>query len=222
MPATVALTFDQSVTACTVAKDILAARGMVATFYCEPGVVGVAGEITKSQMILLKYLGWEIGAYTGSNMVTMVTSNRDQAFDKLKSLSVDMAALGFEVETIAPNQRAWNGGLADMCRGRFKGVRVVDDFSAVQSYPIPDPLWVKKGGTASWSSGDTVASLSAQLDSLIASGGLWVPVIHNVGSSPNGLTVSTDVFAGFMDYLKTKRDSGLVRVVRFVDALSPP
>lgn len=217
---TVALTFDYYIEAFSVALSIMDSHGFPGTYFVAPETIDTSSFPTKDNLIVMKQLGWEIGGYTNSNMVTEHTANRGTAFDHLKTMQDTFETKGFKIRSIAPTQRAWNAPLANLTRGRYFGVRVVDDFTQYQSYPVPDPNWVKYGGTASLSSTDTLSSLSAQLDAVITARRLWVPVIHKVGSSPDSLTVSTTIFTQFLDYLKTKSDAGLVRVARFEDALT--
>jgi len=172
--------------------------------------------------------GWEIGARVygtvngaEANMVALMNSDRGMAFARLKAAKDLMYAQGFDIKTIAAAQRAWAPQLRGMAAQLFDNVRVADTV-AWGSYPIMDRLYVSAGGTDSWSATDTVASLSAQLDAVIAVGGIWYPVIHRIDSSGDPLyTIPIPVFQGFTAYLQSKVAAGLVRAVTFEKSLTP-
>ena len=231
MVATVAMTFDNYDTTYSNAFFDMLSKGIPGTFFVDSSRVGLPGNPTKDNLILMAANGWEIGArvygiVNGAevNMVASWNNNRDDASDRLKAQRDEMLGMNFAIKSIAASQRAWSPQLRGLASHLFENVRVADNITTpptFQSYPIPDRLYVSDGATNSWGGPDTVASLSAQLDSLIANGGLWIPVIHRVDSSgdPN-YTVATSVFQGFTSYLQSKIALGVVRAVTFRDAVS--
>ncbi len=206
----VVFTFDEHKEAATEAWGVMNPHGLMGTYYVTPSLVDTANGPAKSSLLAMKQVGWGIELYSGSyspsagvywNMVQLEASNRITANDYLIGLKNSMQTLGLPVKSIAPNQRAWNLKLRNMMVNVFDAVRVVDNSAAYQSVPVADPLWVKDGGTASLSSTDTVASLSTQVDSLIAAGNdkLLVFVIHRVsddGLQPTLTVNKSTVFAG--------------------------
>lgn len=221
------MTFDTDVTTYSNALWDMAGKGIPGTFFADADRINAAGQPTRDNLLLMAMQGWEIGARVygtlngaEANMVSVMTNNRSIAFDRLKAAKELMYAQGFAIRSIAASQRAWSSPLRGMAAQLFDAVRVAD-VTSWGSYPV-DPLYVRAGGTNSWSAQDTVASLSAQLNAVIAAGGVWYPVIHRVDNAgdPN-YTVPVAVFQGFTAYLKSKVDAGLVRAVTFQKSLTP-
>lgn len=226
MTATVAMTFDTDVTTYPNAFFDMQPKGIPGTFFADSSRVGQPGQPIRDNLVLMAGCGWEIGARVygtlngaEANMVSVWNNNRDIALDRLKAQRDEMLALGFAIKSIAASQRAWSPQLRGLASHLFEYVRVAD-VTAWGSYPISDPLYVQKGGTASWSASDTVASLCAQLDAVIAVNGIWFPVIHRVDTSGDPLyTISPAVFQGFTAYLQSKIAAGAVRALTFRDAI---
>lgn len=231
MTARLALTFDYHPQVVD-ARNIMSNAGIyTATYYAWHQNI-TAGtptgdQVSFSDLTLMKQLGWEIGAYTNDNMVTKIQNNRNDACTFLRDLDTNMNALGFKVETIAPNQRAWNASLANMARGRFRGVRVADITNAFQQYPIADPLYVRGGGANSWGYGsntgsDSPSAILSRIDTLILDGGLGIEVIHKVGSTGDSLTFTTSDFTTVMSGIASRVSSGSLQLVTMSQALTPP
>lgn len=227
MPAVYVPTFDQYPTAASVAFGIMAPLGIVGTAYANPFMVGQADNFSTADLTLLAQSGWEIGGYAQgvingatSTMVDMWLDNRVKANDRLRSIQSTMDGLGFRVTSIAPTGRSWNGPLANLARGRFAAARAPIQGGAWQSLPVPDPMNVPLGGTNTWSNSDTLISLKAQLDSLIATGGMWVSVTHKVGPTGDSLTIPTQVFSDFMAYVKDRVTAGVLVVKTVTQAFA--
>lgn len=195
-----------------------------ATYYAwYPNIVSgspTGSQIALSDLTLMKMLGWEIGAYTNDNMVTKLGNNRNGANKFLRDLDNGMNEAGFKVATIAPNQRSWNSSLANMARGRFKGVRVADVTNCFQQYPVADPMYVRNGGADSWSGSDTPSSILSRIDALIADGGLGIEVIHKVGAISDSLTIATPDFDAIMSGIASRVTAGSLQLVTMEQALS--
>jgi hypothetical protein len=231
MPSYLALTFDYHPQV-VAARDIMASLGIFnATYYAwYPNILATGtptgDQVALSDLTLMKMLGWEIGAYTNDNMVTKLADNRNSANSFLRDLDNGMNAAGFEVETIAPNQRAWNSSLANMARGRFSGVRVADITTCFQEYPIADPLYVRNGGASSWGYGpnnsgsDSSAAILARVDRLIADGGLGIEIIHKIGATGDALTFTTADFTAVMNGIAARVAAGSLRLVTMSQALT--
>lgn len=224
---TVAMTFDTDVTTYPNAFFDMQSKGIPGTFFVDSSRVGMAGQPTKGNLVLMAGNGWEIGARvygtiggSEANMVSVWNNSRDAALDRLKAQRDEMYALGFRIKSIAASQRAWSPALRGLASHLFENVRVAD-LTTWGSYPIADRLYVRDGGTASWSASDTVASLCAQLDAVIAANGIWYPIIHRIDVSGDPLyTISPTVFQGFTSYLQTKIAAGVVRATTFRDAVN--
>lgn len=226
---TVVMTFDTDVTTYTNALFDMDAKGIPGTFFADADRIGTAGWPSKDNLLIMAMKGWEIGArvygtINGSeaNMVAVCANNRLIALDRLKAAKDLMYAQGFDIKSIAASQRAWSPQLRGMASQLFDNVRVADVVS-YGTLPVADRLYVRDGGSASWSASDTVSSLSAWLDGLIAAGpdSVGTPIIHRIDTTGDPLyTISPTVFQGFTSYLQTKIAAGVVRAVTFRDALS--
>lgn len=217
---TVVMTFDTDVTAYTNALFDMEAKGIPGTFFADADRVGTSGWPNKDNLLIMAMKGWEIGARVYGiinnaevNMVTALNADRTMAFDRLKAAKELMYAQGFDIKSIAAAQRAWNQALRGMASCLFENVRVAD---IVGYGTVTDRLYIRGGGSASWSGSDTVASLCTWLDNLIAAGpnAVGIPVIHRIDNSgdPN-YTISPAIFQGFTSYLQTKIAAGVVRAV---------
>lgn len=232
MTATIAITFDHHASGYAGAMIMRASgRNLVGTFYVDPFAVGGVGTLSQDQLLILLMNGFEIGAYTGNPLpgMNMVQYHNEQGRTPtrayLKSLKTKAEQIGFPVRTLAPNSRAWglggvnNLGLRNMVSDLFEAVRAPIQGPDTQELPVPDPLYVAKGGTTSFNATDTFASLSAQLDTVISEGKLWVPVVHKVGEDADPtLSISTAIFTQFCDRVAQERDAGNLRVVTFLEA----
>lgn len=227
MVATVALTFDTDITAYTNALFDMEAKGIPGTFFADADRIGNTGWPAKDHLLIMAMKGWEVGARVYGvinnaevNMVAALNADRSMAFNRLKAAKDLMYAQGFDIQSIAAAQRAWNPALRGMAACLFENVRVADLVSW-GSYPITDPLYVRNGGTASWGASDTLASLCTQLDEVIAANGIWYPIIHRIDTAGDPLyTISPTVFQGFTSYLQSKISAGVVRAVTFRDAVA--
>jgi len=227
---TIVMTFDTDVTTYTNALFDMEAKGIPGTFFADADRINTAGWPSKDNLLIMAMKGWEVGARVygtisgaEANMVALLTNNRGTAFDRLKAAKDLMYAQGFDIKSIAAAQRAWSVPLRGMAAQLFDNVRVADTVN-YGTLPIADRLYVRDGGSNSWSSADTVASLSAWLDGLIAAGpnAIGIPVIHRIDTAgdPN-YTISPTVFQGFTSYLQSKIAAGVVRAVTFDTAMTP-
>lgn len=223
---TVALTFDYHVSSLSDVWLEMSSRGFRGTYYVAPETINQSGGPTQDHLILVTQLGNEIGVYTNTDMVAMWTSNRVTAFNKLKSLYDGMEAFGFKVHTLAPNERKWNGSLANYSRARYDGVRAANlpspaNCLAIQSYPIPDPVNVVNGcAVASLGSGTSLQSVKDATDAAIAAGGMIIIVIHKIGASADALTFAYSDWISLLNYWQGK--GGALRVLPFNEALKAP
>ncbi len=229
MVATIALTFDNYATTFSNAFFDMQSKGIPGTFFVDSSRIGQPGQPTKDNLVLMAANGWEIGARvygtiggTEANMVSVWNNSRLDAINRLKAQRDEMYAVGFDIKSIAASQRAWCAPLRGVASHLFDNVRVAD-VVGYGTLPVADRLYVREGGSESWSASDTIASLSAWLDGLIAAGpgALGIPVIHRVDSSGDpAYTVSTSVFQGFTSYLQSKIAAGVVRAVTFREAVA--
>lgn len=224
------LTFDKHPETVSTAWPIMNARGLVGTFFVAPSTVLAAGvgappppQCYQHLLVAMKETGWEIGVYFDVNAPAFWSSNGRVAFCERVQQQLDtMRGWELPVSSLAAPQRAWNPTLRGIIQNYYDRVRVADiardTAGAWETLPVPDPLYIRGGGIDSLSPGDTVASLCARIDDLIALGGLAQWITHRVADSgdPN-YRIPVATFTAVMDYIKTKRDAGLLQVVRTCD-----
>jgi hypothetical protein len=173
---------------------------------------------------------WEIAAYTNVNMAQLYsTGDRYGCVTRFKVMDDKMRSWGFTPQTIGAMQRSWTSQLTEMCRGRFRVVRVVTNANFAH-LPVAEPLYLADGGgdTLSLSGNTTSAYLKNLLDQCIADKGIWVPVIHEV--LPSGVTLPPEdpnflycvpyaVLNDFMVYCKAKQDAGQLLITTLAKAV---
>jgi hypothetical protein len=217
---TVAITFDQYIEAYSTAYPMLNNRNLVATFFVDPDMVtsGAPG-FTRDALTQLKMNGWTIGAYSGINLATAMGTDRNIVMNRFASIISQMTALGFPVRSLAAAGRGWTTQLRNLARGTFAKVRVASGYlpSCPQELPLPDPLFVMNGGTASLGASDTAASLDQAVTDFLQLGGFWSIVIHKVGDTPDSYAVSTQAFTALANRLATEVAAGNLRVVGYDD-----
>lgn len=217
--AIVAPTFDTYASTYHVAFPTMRARGLVGTFFVEPFHVDkIEGAPTSAMLREMQSAGWEIGAYSGPNMVALYAQGEDAARAHLVALRVRMHQLGFPALSLAPNQRSWSPGLRELARGLFAFVRVADT-AGVQPLPISDALSVRLGATASLSADDTRESLRADALKAVKARGLWPIVVHQVGNDCDPLySIPEATFDAFCSDLAQLVDAGVLRAMTFAQA----
>ncbi|WP_287496887.1 hypothetical protein [Pandoraea sp. CB10b_02] len=226
----VAITFDYWPDAYNVAYPIMYSEGVVGTYFVDYRTVDNVTKdnaynigLTRYMLTQMKSSGWTIGAYSGDNMVDKLKHGRSEANDFLKTIKSEMRSFGFDVLSLAPNQRAWNMQLRDLSEPLFRRVRAApEDFSKFQPLPVRDPLFIDAGGSPSLSSSDTAASLESELETFLRQSrpGLWSIVIHKVGDAatdPSGMTIDVKQFSMFISYLKRQADMGRVQIIGYDD-----
>lgn len=227
--ATVAMTFDTDLTTYANAFFDMREKGIPGTFFADSDRMGRPGWPRREDLGHMARSGWEIGVRvcgvlddTEANMVAVYKAEGEAAaLERLKAQKNAMLDIGFDVRSAAAAQRAWSPRLAEMAAGLFENVRVADRV-VWGKYPIADRLYVRDGGTESWGAGDTAASLCAQLEAVIAAGGIWLPVIHRIDDEGDPFyTVPIAVFEGFTSYLRDRIADGRVRAVTFAKAMEP-
>jgi hypothetical protein len=226
---TVVMTFDTDVTTYTNALFDMEAKGIPGTFFADADRIGTSGWPSKDNLLVMAMKGWEIGARVygtingaEANMVAVCTNNRGTAFDRLKAAKDLMYAQGFSIRSIAASQRAWNTALRGMAGQLFENVRVAD-VVGYGTLPATDRLYVRDGGSDSWSSSTTVASFTAWLDGLIAAGPNAVgrPIVHRIDTSGDPLyTISPTVFQDCMTVLQSRITAGVARATTFRDSMN--
>jgi hypothetical protein len=237
---TLCLTFHTYLSTYTVARAYMNVAGLVGTFYAIPETIDAGGWPSRAQLAILSSEGWEIGLYPRNSGAGDLTLQGEYAasilatINKLIAKDALMVAAGFPARTIVYPSRDASAGLVNIVRQRYLAAAQFDDIAnPYDAYPLADPLRLR-GGTYSWGDRgagadgselgkDTLASLSAQLDALIAAPvpSLWKAAIHEVGPTADASTIDETTFEDFLAYVKTKKDAGLLRVCTIIEALKP-
>jgi hypothetical protein len=228
---TVAVTFDYYADAYDDAFAAMSSRNLVGSYFLDyRSIDAVSGDyntgITANELLNMKQEGWTIGAYLNSvliegedrNMVWYYSYDRVQALDYFKDIVDGFAAKGLPVQSVAPNQRAWDNRLAQVTKNLWRRVRVVSQL-VPEPLPILTPMYIDRGGTASLNEEDTPSSVNEQIDDFLAEAqpGLLHFLIHKIDAVGDGLTVETDTFIALIDRLASEQNAGNLRVVGYDD-----
>jgi len=226
---TIVMTFDTYADTYTNALFDMDAKGIPGTFFADADHIGNAGQPSRDNLIIMAMKGWEIGARVygtisgaEANMVAVMNNDRGIALSRLKAARDLMYAQGFAIKSIAAAQRAWCPQLRGMAAQLFDNVRVAD-ITNYGTVPVSDRLYIRDGGSASWSISDTIVSLTSWLDGLIAAGpnAIGIPIIHSVNTVGDPLyTISPAIFQGFTAVLQSRIAAGLIRATTLAKAIS--
>lgn len=230
---TVVMTFDTDLTTYTNALWAMTPAPetglpcIPGTFFADAYRIGTAGWPTKDHLTIMAMNNWEIGARVYGingggqeiNMVAALAANRTTAFARLKEQRDIMHAIGFDIKSISAAQRAWSPQLRGLAAHLFENVRVCDHTN-YGTLPVADRLYIRDGGSDSWSASDTEASLCAWVDGLVAAGpgAVGIPIIHRIDTAGDPLyTTSPTVFQGVISHMQTKITAGVLRAATLRD-----
>lgn len=223
---TVVLTFDYWPDAYNTAFGLMYSRGLVGTWFVDHRSIDATSGayalgITRDKLTQMKIEGWTIGAYLGENMVSLLSYDRNDAIEFIKAARDTFWAKGFSVQSVAPNQRAWNKKLRNLAVGVFRRVRV-GCLAAPQCLPVADPLYIDKGGVPSLDNGDTPTSVNATIDAFLAdpNAHLLQFVVHKIGAIPADYTVSVPTFTALIDRLALEQNTNKTLVAVGYDDLA--
>lgn len=196
---TVVLTFDEHYSTVSTAFPIMKEYGLVGTYFVDPRHLDTQYGPSSAELKEMERNGWEIGAYSVLNIPRLIEGEgADAAREWLSTMKDFMTEKGFSASSLAAAQRTWGAEAKDAASPHFVRVRVADEF-ALQPMPVPDPRYVRLGGSPSLSSSTTVADLAALLDDLVEQGGVWFVVVHKVGDHADPTySVPTNVFSDFV------------------------
>lgn len=217
--------FDVYDTTETTVLPLFQERGFTGTQYFDYNNPVATGSTTAEQLAILAAAGFEVAAYMipnpGINMITLYNSlGAAGVIAEFQLAKSSMAALGYDVKSFAPTQRAWTQTMADLARPYFENCRCVQAFGPFAQFPVSDPFYELNGGSPALSFNDTADALIAMTDSLIRTpGGLWVPVTHHVAAPADDYAVDPDVVTPWYDYIAAQVQAGDLRVMNFSDAM---
>lgn len=220
--ALVSLTFDDGTRDHLSVAELLADRGLAATFYVNSGLVGTDGRLTWTDVDAIAALGHEIGGHTRTH-VDLTGVARDEAAAEVADDRRDLCARGFAASSFAYPYGSWNEELEPLVaaagyaaarrswglapdarthdRPRAESVPPERRF-AIRTYPsVERPVTVE-------------GLLGAVRRAARARG--WLPVVfHGVGEGESRYDVSASFFEAFVDRLASAGPS--IRVKRLAE-----
>jgi hypothetical protein len=212
----VSLTFDDTLADQYQVGEMVAARGMRATFYVNSTRFGRSGSMTLEQVRSLQQRGNEIAGHTLDH-VDLTAVSSDEARRQVCSDRDALLDLGFAVTSFAYPFGADNSAAQGIVRDcNYNSARDVGGLVAPTSCsgcpyanPIPpaNAYQVRTNGSIRQSTTlDTMKRFVTQAEQ---NGGGWVPfVFHHVCNGCNEYAVSAADLTGFLDWLAARRASG--------------
>lgn len=218
----VALTFDDTFADNYQVGDLAAARGLDVTFFVNSGRLGLAGYMTKEQVLALQQQGHEIGGHTIShtNLTTDADAQRQVCNDRAALLDAGLAVTSFAYPFGAnnatvneiPKQCGYNsardvGGL--VTPGSCNGCPYANTIPPAEPYSLRT--------SDSVNSTTTLATMQEYVQQAERTGGGFVPIVfHHVCDGCETSAVSPAVLASFMDWLAARVPTTQVATVNDV------
>lgn len=196
----VSFTFDDGlVTQYTEAADILAERGIRATAYIIPSLVGVSQEcMTEEQIVSLKNdYGWDIQCHGESRLDEMTDAEIIADFTFTKRW-IQERGLGNGDHYAYPNG-VFDGRIKELAQKYFTSARTID-YSTLNGYDstlLPEPYNIRAFSNIGEHS---LLSAKRKINRVAQSGGWVVLVFHSIGDVQSGMYCSADVLAEIADY----------------------
>lgn len=228
---TVSLTFDDGAADNYQLKDMLAARGMNATFYVNTGRTGTSGWLTWTQLGALQAAGNEIGGHTVSHPANLTALTPAQQVAEVCNDRAALTSHGLTATSFAyPHslRDAATEAVVAGCgytSGRTVGGLQCDSCTYAETKPPQNVFNVQTADEVL--SGTSLASLQRYVTTVEDLGGGWVPLVfHRVCATPCGsYGYSPATLASFLDWLAARRTAGtVVRTMREVvgGPVTPP
>ena len=206
----VSLTFDDGRATAYNARSILAAHGMVGTFYVISAALGTSSfYMTRQQVKDLAADGNEIGGHTAYHadltQLDSVEQQREICYDRNTLLS-----MGLPVRSFAYPFGFYNAGAESAAAAcGYNSARSTDVVTApavAESVPAVDPYAVRIG-TGSLSLG----ALEGAVTAAVNGGGGWVPLMfHDVCSGCSSIAISAADLSALLDWLAGQAPNGVV------------
>lgn len=220
----VSLTFDDTFEEQLQAADLADARGMHLTFYVNSSRLGLAGYMTRSQLLALQADGHEIGGHTitHANLTSLAEADaRGQVCNDRVALLDD----GFAVTSFAYPFGANNATTDQMVEecgynsARDVGGLVTGESCANCPYanaiPPLDLYAMRTNGSVE--SSTTLAMLQEYVTQAEESGGGFVPIVfHHVCNGCASNSISPALLGQFLDWLAARSPSTQVATVNEV------
>jgi peptidoglycan/xylan/chitin deacetylase (PgdA/CDA1 family) len=191
-PTTVTFGFDDNGDTQLVARDLLAAHGMRATFFVNSGTIGTPGFLSWAEVAALQAAGHEIGGHTvaHTNLVTANPSSRRAA------VCADRQALlrrGLDVRNFAyPNGAFNDAAQATVADCGYNSARTTQGISpsdcdlCAEPLPLPDNRRYRTRALQILA-GNTAQDLIDAIQKANQNSGGWLQIVlHDVCSAPSG------------------------------------
>lgn len=202
---------DSNATDYTTAMPMLRQYGYVATSFTIAALVDAyAYSMTRNQLLQLAQNGWKIGVHgayshvdTHQDNYTAILADVKSNMDYVNELGVGMAnTYSYPEGDYTPNSI-----LALRALG-FTEAWSLWATSAPHLFGV-NKLTKGRSGT----SGKTLAALQAEVDACITIGGELNFFSHQVAAGASGIHTDKSIFAGLVEYISRKAESGLCDVV---------
>lgn len=226
-PLVVSLTFDDAYSDQMEAHDILAARGLDATFYAISGFLGRTGRLTMAQLQALQADGEEIGGHTIDHPHLTTLSPAEQRYEICNDRETLLGA-GLRVTDLAYPYGEYDAGteqLAAQCGyNSARGVNGVGCSGCAAAETVP-PLDFYATRAYATNTNTSVAQMESKIDAARASGGWFTLVFHHVCDVAQncGLyTITPSDLSALADWLVAQQNAGALRVARVTDVIGGP
>jgi peptidoglycan/xylan/chitin deacetylase (PgdA/CDA1 family) len=207
----VSLTFDDGRATQYVARPILAAHAMDATFYVNSPRLGSSSFYLSWQQVQdLATDGNEIGGHTAYHanlpQVDPIEAKRQICYDRVNLLNHGLQATDF-----AYPYGAYNASVESMVQAcGYNSARTTDPFgSAFAETTPPQDLYAirSKDGAGS----NALSSLEAAVTSAEQHGGGWVPLVfHDICNGCSSVATTQGDFSALLDWLQQQAANGVV------------
>lgn len=219
-PAVVSLQFDDGTADQWSAHDLIAARGMTATYFVNSGRPGRRGFLTFAQLHQLEAEGNEIGGHTIDH-VDVPSLGADDQRREVCDDRADLLARGFQITDFAFPFGSHDAGSQAVVRDcGYNTARITSGIRspnscqtgcpAAETVPPRDPYATRTPDSVH---ADTpLSDLISDVDQTIAAGGVLQIVMHHVCDGCNANAISTSTLSGLLDYLAARRAEGRLQV----------
>jgi hypothetical protein len=226
-PPVITLTFDDANADQVAAAQILNGAGMKGTFFTPSGYLDANGYMTKAQALAIQAAGNEIGGHTVTHP-DLAQMGADEVKRQICNDRVNLATMGFRITSFAYPFASLTPTVEQTVKDcGFNSARGLGDLESkvpgsaglgfAETIPPADP-WLTKAP-------DEVDNTWTLLDleNLVTKaqpGGGWVQItFHHIGTGidpttgiADPLTVTTDLFTQFVQWLAGQQTSGLATV----------
>lgn len=204
----VSLTFDDTTADHALAADLVAARGMRATFYVNSSRIDTNGFLSRAQLLAMQAAGHEIAGHTigHANLTTLDHDGqrREICNDRVALLGQGLAASSFAYPFGASSELT-EQAVAACGYNSARGVGGLQCASCAAAEPLPVGDRFDVGTPASIKVDTTLATMQSYILAAEAAGGGWVPLVfHHVCDGCNSLAITPGALGELLDWLAAR------------------